>query len=184
VTGDHNKLNASAAFNLGLNLEISPEKLRTSLKSFPGIGRRMELLTEINGAPIFSDFAHHPTAIKVATNQIKKTYPDKKIHIIYQPHMFSRTKALFKEFTEVFKNLEVEDVAMLNIYPSREKDIGLIRTQDLVDAVNKENIKSAESIKQVWNKIKPTLSSEDVVIFMGAGDIDIEIRKLLRDFSE
>ena len=124
VTGEQNRLNASAAFNLALNLEIAPEKIRASLQKFPGIGRRMELIGKINGAKIFSDFAHHPTAIKVATRQIKNQFPNKNIWIIYQPHMFSRTKALFKEFVEVFKNLDVAGVSIVDIYPSREKDTG------------------------------------------------------------
>jgi len=179
VTGHHNILNASAAFNLSLNLEISPEKIKSSLQSYQGIGRRMELIGEINGASIFSDFAHHPTAIKVATDQIKKQYPLKNIWIIYQPHMFSRTKALFKKFVEVFKNLGVGYVAMLDIYASREKDEGLIKTEDLVNEINLETVSYAKGVKETLGQIRPLLSEKDVVLFMGAGDIDNEIRKEL-----
>lgn len=179
VTGGHNKLNASAAFNLGLNLEIAPEKIRQSLKTFPGIGRRMEQIGEINGAIIFSDFAHHPTAIKVATNELIKTYPGKNIWIIYQPHMFSRTKALFKEFTEAFQTIKAKGVEMLPIYPSREKDEGIIKTQDLIKAIKKRHINYAGSIKKAFMDIKPKLSNKDILVFMGAGDIDGDARKLV-----
>ena len=179
VTGQHNILNASAAFNLALNLEISPEKIKQSLKNYEGIGRRMELIGEINGAQIFSDFAHHPTAIKVATAQIKKTFPNKNIWIIYQPHMFSRTKALFNEFVEVFKNLDVAGVSMLDIYPSREKDTGLIKTQDLIDAVKDPKVKYTSGVRDILEELRPSLTENDVVIFMGAGSIDQDIRDSL-----
>lgn len=186
VTGEHNRLNGSAAFNLALNLEIAPEKIRQSLQNYQGIGRRMELIGQINGAKIFSDFAHHPTAIKVATEQIKKQFPDKNIWVIYQPHMFSRTKALFAEFVKVFKNLKIAGVRMLDIYPSREKDTGLIKTKDLVNVIRRDNTTYAKDIKDVINEMKPTLSGKDIVIFMGAGDIDSKIRVLLQKegFSE
>ncbi len=141
----------------------------------------MEEIGEVGGAKIFSDFAHHPTAIKVATEQILKSYPGKNIWIIYQPHMFSRTKALFSEFTEVFKDLKVNGVEMLPIYPSREKDEGIIKTQDLIKAIKKRHIKYTASVKKVFEDLKPNLSEKDIVVFMGAGDLDGEIRELLKD---
>lgn len=179
IAGIHNILNASAAFNLGLNLGISRKTIQKSLENFPGIGRRMEYLGEINGAKIFSDFAHHPTAIKVATEQIKNQFPDKKIWIIYQPHMFSRTKALFNEFVEAFKSLKVEGIAMVDIYPSREKDTGLIHSKDLVKAINQPNVEYTEKLEDMFKAMQTMLSEKDVVIFMGAGDIDQKIKALL-----
>jgi UDP-N-acetylmuramate--alanine ligase len=179
ITGQHNILNASAAFNLGLSLEIAPEKIKQSLQNFPGIGRRMEFIGEINGAKIFSDFAHHPTAIKAATEQIKKQFPDKSIWLIYQPHMFSRTKALLHEFVEVFKNLQVDGISVIDIYPSREKDTGLIHAKDLVKAINKPNVKYNQSLEEIFQAMKNNLSEKNVVVFMGAGDIDSEAREHL-----
>lgn len=191
VTGEQNKFNASAAFNLALNLEISPEKIKDkpfflpsskikqSLQNFPGIDRRMELIGEINGAKVFSDFAHHPTAIKVATEQIKKQFPDKSIWIIYQPHMFTRTKALFNQFVDVFKNLDVSGVSIIDIYPSREKDTGLIHAKDLVKAIKKSNIKYNDSLEEILQAMKENVSENVVVVFMGAGDIDQKARQLL-----
>ncbi len=179
IPGLHNLENASAAFNLALSLELNPEKIRQSLKSFPGIGRRMEPIGQVNGAKIFSDFAHHPTAIQVATEELIKTYPDKNIWIIYQPHMFSRTKALFKEFTGVFSNLKVKGIEMLPIYPSREKDEGIIKTQDLIKSIKKRHINYSASVSKAFADIKPKLSEKDILVFMGAGDVDGEARKLV-----
>lgn len=179
VIGNQNMMNASAAFNLALNLEIAPEKIKQSLQSFPGISRRMEYLGEVNKAKVYSDFAHHPTAIKITIQEFKKQFPKKKIWLIYQPHMFSRTKALFNDFVEVFKNLPVEGVSMLDIYPSREVDTGIIEIQDLIKAINKPNIQYTKGVKEILEEIKPKLTEKDVVIFMGAGDIDSKIRKEL-----
>lgn len=179
ITGNQNILNASAAFNLGLNLGLKPEVIKPSLQTFPGIGRRMEYLGDIDGAKIFSDFAHHPTAIKVAAAQIKKQFPDKNIWIIYQPHMFSRTKSLFGEFVDSFKSLDVSGISMIDIYPSREKDTGLIHSKDLVKAINQPNVEYTKDLAEMFSSMKPMLSEKDVVVFMGAGDIDQKIRKLL-----
>lgn len=179
IAGQQNVLNASAAFNLAINLEIPPEKIKQSLQDFMGIARRMEYLGEINGAKVFSDFAHHPTAIKVATEQIKKQFPDKNIWIIYQPHMFSRTKALFNEFVNVFKKLDVAGISIVDIYPSREKDTGLIHAKDLVKAINKSNVKYNNDLEEIIKAMKNNLSEKVVVVFMGAGDMDSKVRQLL-----
>lgn len=179
VSGIHNIYAASAAFNLGINLGIEAGKIEKSLKTFPGIGRRMELLGEVSGAKIFSDFAHHPTAVKVATEQLKKEYPEKDIWIVYQPHMFSRTKALFKEFVQVFKSLPAKGIAVIDIYPSREVDTGMIHSKDLVEAVNDPKVEYTQDLESFINQMKKYLSEKDIVVFMGAGDIDTFIRRFL-----
>ena len=177
--GVHNIYNASAAFNLGLNLELNAEKIKDSLQSFPGIGRRMEEVGEINGAKVFSDFGHHPTEIKVTIEEVKKKFPDKKIWLVYQPHMFSRTKALFNEFVQVFKNLPIERAAILDIYPSREVDTGLVNSEQLTKAVGKENVEYSSNEEQTFHELSNQLTNNDLVIFMGAGDIDTIVRRLL-----
>lgn len=178
IPGKHNILNASSAFNLALNLEIPAEKVKQSLQGFLGIGRRMELIGEINGAKIYSDFAHHPTEIKVTIEALRQKYHNRDIFVFFQPHMFSRTKALFKEFVEVLKNLDVSGVSIIDIYPSREKDTGMIHAKDLVKAIGKANIKY-NKMGEVLEVIKKEISKEAVVIFMGAGDIDSKARQLL-----
>lgn len=180
ISGIHNVYAASAVFNLGINLGIDAAKIEKSLKTFPGIGRRMELLGEINGAKIFSDFAHHPTAVKVATEQLKKEYPEKDIWIVYQPHMFSRTKALFDDFVKAFKTLPAKGVAVIDIYPSRETDTGIIHSKDLVEAINDPKVEYAPDIAGFITQMKKYLSEKDIVIFMGAGDIDPAIRNYFK----
>ncbi len=179
VYGKRNVLNASAAFNLALNLEIDPEIIRESLKSFSGIGRRMELIGEINGAQIYSDFGHHPTEIKVTTDELRQNFPEKQIYVIYQPHMFSRTKALYKDFVNVFKNIKVDGTFIIDIYPSRELDPGDINSRMLVKAINRDNVRYSEDLSKTFNELTNELTSNDILLFMGAGDIDAKIRSLL-----
>lgn len=176
VFGRHNILNASAAFNLGLNLGIKPEIIQKSLENFPGIGRRIEYLGEINGAKIYSDFGHHPTEIKTTIDSLKEEFPEKQIFLIYQPHMFSRTKALFGDFVKVFKNLPVKKTYILDIYPSREVDTGIVSSQQLVQAIGKENVEYEKNLNKIIDELIKKLTNNDLVIFMGAGDIDQKAR--------
>lgn len=180
VFGRHNILNASAVFNLGLNLGIDPEVIKKSLQDFEGMGRRMEYLGQINGARIYSDFAHHPTEIKVTIESLRQKYHDLEIIVLFQPHMFSRTKALFDDFVEVFRNLPVKKTYILDIYPSREVDTGIVSSQQLVQAIGKENVEYAKNLNKIIGELIKKLTNNDLVIFMGAGDIDQEIRAKLK----
>lgn len=179
IPGKHNLQNANAAFEVGLLLGIDPQTIKQSLNNFSGIGRRFEMLGEINGAKIYSDFGHHPTEIKSTIEAARSIYPDKKITLIFQPHLFSRTKLLLDEFIKAFQKLPVEKTYILDIYPSREKDTGEISSQILVGQINKNNI----SYEPLWQNLKTGLlksaTSQDIIIFMGAGDTDIWAKELL-----
>lgn len=180
VIGEHNKLNAKAAFQVGVLLGIGSETIKKSLESYAGIGRRMELIGELNGAKIYSDFGHHPTEVKVTIEAARENFKGKKLWVIFQPHMFSRTHALFNEFVEVFKNLSIDGAKILDIYPSRELDTGLVTSKQLVEAVDKDTIKYSNNPDQMLNELKKTLTSGDVVVFMGAGDTHKWARELVR----
>ncbi len=179
IPGKHNLLNASAVFQLGLALEIDPQKIRKSLEGFSGIGRRFEYLGKSNGAEFFSDFGHHPTEIKTTIQAAREKFPDKTLKLIFEPHMFSRTKALFDDFVKVFKNLPIDQAVIIDIYPSREKDTGLVRSYQLVESINSPKVlyKNPEELKEYLDK---EIKSGDVVFFMGAGDIDSLARKLVK----
>jgi len=172
VFGKHNLMNATAAFQVGLALGIDPEVIRRSLENYSGIGRRLEPIGELNGAAVFSDFGHHPTEIRVTSEALHDEYPDKKIHLVFQPHMFSRTKALFKDFVQVLTDLPVDEIDILAIYPSREVDTGLVSSQELVDAINKPNVRFAGTFEDLIDELKDKLTEDDIVLMMGAGSID------------
>jgi UDP-N-acetylmuramate--alanine ligase len=177
VIGEHNRLNATAAYMAAKSVGINPKIIKESLENFTGIGRRMEYIGTFKGAKVYSDFGHHPTEIKITIKAFREQFKDKRIILIYQPHMFSRTKALFDDFVKVFKALPVDLSIIADIYPSREVDTGLIKSWQLVESIKKVNViyQSPEELKETIHK---EIKAEDVVIFMGAGDIDSLARKL------
>lgn len=170
VPGKHNQLNALAAFQVGVLLGIDPYIIKFSLENFTGIGRRFELLGNINGALTLSDFAHHPTEIRATIEAAKERYKGKKIWVIFQPHMYSRTKALFKEFVQTFKNLPVQKVVLLDIYKAREDPIEGVRSEKIVEEVNKKTV--IYSKEEDLKKILKEVSKDNVIFFIGAGPID------------
>lgn len=179
IPGDFNILNANAAFQVGLLLNITPTKILESLNSYKGIGRRFEYIGEYKGALVYSDFGHHPTEIRETIKAAREKFPTQKIIVIYQPHMFSRTKALFGDFVKVFQNIPADKTFIMDIYPSREIDEGLVTSQQLVQAIGKENVTYIGSTDQVFEKLKPEIGKGDIIFFMSAGDTDKLAKELL-----
>ncbi|MCL5783905.1 MAG: UDP-N-acetylmuramate--L-alanine ligase [Patescibacteria group bacterium] len=178
IPGQYNILNASAVYQLGLALKIDPKIIQKSLQSFNGIGRRFEYLGQFKGADIYSDFAHHPTEIKVTMTAAREKFPDKKIIMVFQPHMFSRTFALFDDFAKVFQNIPVDKIYIMDIYPSREIDTGLVTSNQLVEATNRDNVQYLKGREEVLDKLQTEAKKGDVIFFTGAGITD-EIAKSL-----
>lgn len=178
VLGQHNKLNAQAVMQVGLLLGINAETIQKSLQSYTGIGRRFEYLGKFKGADVYSDFGHHPTEIKVTVEAARQKFPDQKMWLIFEPHMFSRTKYLFDDFVKVFKSLPSDQTIILDIYPSREVDTGKVKSWQIVQSVKKTNVRynSPEEIKETLSR---EVEKGDVLIFMGAGDIDKLAKKLV-----
>lgn len=177
VPGKHNQLNALAAFQVGVLLGIDPYIIKFSLENFTGISRRFELLGQINGALALSDFAHHPTEVRATIEAAKERYRGKKIWVIFQPHMYSRTKALFNEFVQTFKNLAVEKIVLLDIYKARENPIEGVGSEKIVEEVNKKSV-----IYSNEDNLKKLLAKADkntVIFFIGAGPIDQLARSLI-----
>ncbi|MBI2600156.1 UDP-N-acetylmuramate--L-alanine ligase [Candidatus Daviesbacteria bacterium] len=178
IPGQFNISNASAAFQVGLLLDIDPSVIRKSLENYSGIGRRFEYVGLYKGAKIYTDFGHHPTEIKTTMEAARVKFPKEKIWLFFEPHMFSRTKYLFDDFVKVLKLLPVDQIILLDIYPSRELDTGLVKSWQLVQSVQKHNVRyqNPEELKETLGK---EIKKGDVVFFMGAGDIDKLARKLV-----
>ena len=179
IPGDFNAMNASAAYQMGLVLGIKPQTIQKSLATYPGIGRRFEYIGKFHGAEVYSDFGHHPTEIKVTMEAAREKFPNQRILLVYQPHMFSRTKTLFYDFVKVFKNLPIDQIIITDIYPSREVDTGTVSSQQLVETIH-SNTSMYHSKKDLKAFLKNEVKKDDILFFMGAGDID----KMAREFTQ
>ena len=172
LPGEHNRSNAALAFRTALELGVSEAEAKTALANFKGTARRMELVGESNGAVIYDDYAHHPSEIKATLKAVREKYPTKKIVAVFQPHTYSRTKALFGDFAQSFS--DADEVILTDVFSSaREQKDESVNISDMA-AVLEGNGKKITFLK---NKIdipaclKEYLNQSNVIITMGAGDI-------------
>ncbi|MBI2018643.1 hypothetical protein HYS96_02945 [Candidatus Daviesbacteria bacterium] len=179
IPGEFNVANASLALQVGLALGLDPKIIKKSLASYNGVGRRFEYIGQFNRAKVYSDFGHHPTEIKATMEAAREKFPKSRILLVYQPHMFSRTKYLFGDFVKVFRQISVDKIFIMDIYPSREVDTGLTSSPKLVEAVGKDNVLYIGSPAETLEKLKPEIKRDDIVFFMSAGDTDKLAKELV-----
>jgi UDP-N-acetylmuramate--alanine ligase len=135
VPGVHNVLNATAAIAVGVGLDISIEKIREALESFRGVDRRFQLLGKTNGIAVIDDYGHHPTEIR-ATLAAARQCGYRKIHVIFQPHRYTRSRDLMDEFTTAFS--DADSLFVLDIYPASEQPIEGITGEALARRVGEK----------------------------------------------
>jgi len=174
VFGNHNRLNATAAFVVGLEVSLSKEQVKNGLLQFKGSKRRSEFVGKLQfGALLFDDYAHHPTEIKKTLKAFKEEFPDYKIICIFQPHTYSRTKSLFEQFVNSFNDADV--VILTNIYASlREKKDPSVSSELLFKTMENRysNVVFLPEIEDVVEYIdKKKYGGDTVIITMGAGDV-------------
>ena len=132
VVGRHNVLNATSVLAASLAMGIDIEYIKQGLESYTGTKRRFEKKGYCNGALIVDDYAHHPTEIRAAFDSVKKIKHN-TVWCIFQPHTYTRTKALFNDFAKVLS--KVDRVILTDIYAAREKDTGLVSSKDLAEKI-------------------------------------------------
>lgn len=179
VTGLHNVSNSLAAIAAARELGISMEHIKSGLMNFKGTDRRFEYKGEINGITILDDYAHHPTEIE-ATLTAAKNYPHRKIWCAFQPHTYTRTKALLKEFGRALSL--ADHVVLADIYAAREADTGEIHSRDLQAEIRAHGTAADyfSTFKEIENFLLENCSPGDLVITMGAGDIVTVGEELLK----
>lgn len=171
VPGTHNILNSLSAIAVADYLKIESDSIKNGLNRFHGADRRFQLKGKLGDITIVDDYAHHPTEIK-ATLTAAKNYPHDRIVVAFQPHTYTRTKAFFEEFQEA---LSLADVVILaEIYAAREKNTLGISSKDLCDAMIKKGIDAHyfETFGEIEDFILQNLKGKDLLITMGAGNID------------
>lgn len=173
VPGEHNILNSLAAFACGHILGVPAESMKATLKGFKGTQRRFDIQGRTDkGVVVIDDYAHHPTEIK-ATLKAARNININKLWCLFQPHTYTRTKALFEDFTESFDDTDCLIIA--EIYAAREKNIFKISSKAIIDNIKEKNPgKFAyyfETLEEIADFVYANAEEGDYVITMGAGDI-------------
>jgi UDP-N-acetylmuramate--alanine ligase len=170
--GDHNVKNALAAVAVGLELGISFENIKSGLERFQGVFRRFQVKHNTDKLIVIDDYAHHPTEVQASIQAAKKGWKDRRLVAVFQPHLYSRTKQLYKEFGLSFFDAEV--LVVTDVYPSREKPIEGVTGELISDTAKNyghKNVIYVEDKNDLPKKLKEILKDGDIVITMGAGDV-------------
>lgn len=173
LPGEHNVSNALAAIALGCELEIPFETIQDALEKISGVQRRIEIKGEYKDLIVIDDYGHHPTEIHTTLKTIRKAYPDKTVTVVFQPHRYSRTKALFEDFTRSF--YECDKLALMPVYPAGEKEIEGIDNYSLCEGIKKHGHKDAKAFsseKEVLDYLHEMKNENSLILTLGAGNIN------------
>lgn len=179
LPGNHNLMNATAALALALLMGAHPALLPTAIASFKGVKRRFERQFEGIDIAYIDDYAHHPTEIKALEQAVRQLYPGKKLTAVFQPHLFSRTRDFASGFAESLSLFD--ELILMPIYPARETPIPGITSEWLLQACTNVR-KTMATHEQVLDCLKS--SETEIVLTVGAGDIDLLITPIRNWMSE
>jgi len=168
VPGVHNRMNAAGALAAAAFIGIEESVAKSALSNFAGTWRRFEYKGELNGAPVYDDYGHHPTEITATINGTREMYPDRKLILAYQPHMYSRTHALFDDFVRALSL--ADQVILAPIYAAREQNESGVSSEKLKETIG-EKAKAVSGLDELVGEIKNMADGSSVVLVMGAGDI-------------
>jgi UDP-N-acetylmuramate--alanine ligase len=188
VPGEFNMMNAVAALCVASQYDIAFAQASKTLGSFSGIWRRFERVGEHDGADIISDYGHHPTAIRGTLAAAKEFFPGRRVVLIFEPHQHSRTHELFDDFVESFDDADVLILSEIYGVAGRKDDAGKVSSRDILEAIDRRLPAGHEAVgKQHYAAdlteaeriLRALIRPNDVVIVMGAGDVDVVARNLV-----
>jgi UDP-N-acetylmuramate--alanine ligase len=167
VPGRHNALNAAAAFGVAVELGVAPDAAAAALAKFTGASRRFEFKGEGRGVRVYDDYAHHPTEVMAALSAARSVAGPHKVHVLFQPHLFSRTREFAREFAEA---LNTADTAwVLDIYPAREDPIPGVTSRLITEQLTSGRLVGAG--REATEAVASAADAGDVVLTVGAGDV-------------
>lgn len=183
LPGQHNLANAILALSIAINYGANVEKLKNALASFKGVERRFSYKMNTEKFVVIDDYAHHPTEINAVYQAVKEMYPDEKYTVIFQPHLYSRTKDFMDDFATSLS--QFHKVGMLNIYAAREEPMEGVHSAVLCERIRNQETSPhmttllekedmAEFIKEMDNRI---------VLLLGAGDIGAEVDRVVKELA-
>lgn len=172
LAGQHNILNALAGIATGLELKLSFEVIKQALEEIKGVRRRLEIKGEKKQILVMDDYGHHPTEITATLNAVRESFPGRRLVVVFQPHRYTRTQALFNEFSRSFYQSDV--LILVPIYAASESPIPGVDSRLLCQGIQSHGHKDVsfapdftQALSMVTHKLKPN----DLVLTLGAGDI-------------
>lgn len=171
MPGEYNVKNALAAIAVARKIDVSPDVIKDAIADFNGVYRRFDIRGEVNGVLVVDDYAHHPTEIQAALKAARNGYA-KRIVTVFQPHTFTRTQALYKDFGKSFDDTDLLIIA--GIYPAREKPIEGITGKLIADEAiryGNKNVEYIENLDDIKLRLKDILQENDMLITLGAGNV-------------
>ncbi len=168
VPGLHNVLNATAAVAIGVQLGVAPEQIAGGLDSFRGVDRRFQIKGVVRRVTVVDDYGHHPTEI-LATLKAAQECGYKRVHVLFQPHRFTRTRDLMTEFAGAFG--DADTVQVLDIYAASEEPIAGVDGQALVKAIGRDEVAYAGSMAEGVARLVKDAKDGDVIVTLGAGSV-------------
>ena len=172
LPGMHNVYNALASIVVSLELNVSFDVICQTLETLEGVERRLEVKGVVNGITIIDDYGHHPTEIKTTLQAVMQSWPDSRKVVLFQPHRYTRTEALFDEFSRSF--YQSDQLLLLPIYAASEKKIKGINSKNLckkIKAHGHKNVEYLENFEDAVAYLKSSLKDGDVLLTLGAGDV-------------
>jgi UDP-N-acetylmuramate--alanine ligase len=181
VPGKHNVLNATAAVAIATQLEVSGEAIVLGLSGFRGVDRRFQLKGCARGVNVVDDYGHHPTEIR-ATLSAAKESGYAHVHVIFQPHRYTRTRDLMSEFATAFD--DADTVQVLDIYAASEEPIAGVDAPTLVRAIRRKEVQYASSFDEAVNRVVAQAVDGDVILTLGAGSVSHAAAQVLEELQK
>ena len=174
LPGQHNVMNALAAIAMADVFGVSLKNIKQSLYTFKGVKRRFSYRIKTENFVLIDDYAHHPTEISAVESAVREMYPNERVLVVFQPHLFSRTRDFIDDFASELSKFD--EVLLLDIYAAREEPIEGVNSKWLLNKLTQENKKLTQKnnlVKDIKN------SSVKVVVMLGAGDIGVTINEVV-----
>jgi UDP-N-acetylmuramate--alanine ligase len=185
LPGIHNVYNAMASVAVGIELDLPFATIKTALETLEGVQRRLEIKGEVGGVSVIDDYGHHPTEIKTTLQAAKEAWPDRRKVVVFQPHRYTRTRALFDDFTRSFYQSDV--LVVLPIYSAGEKEIIGVDSFSMCEGIRQHGHKEVicmGGITEAVVELKHVLKPGDILLTLGAGDVYKVGEKVLEELRE
>ncbi|HRR95534.1 MAG TPA: cyanophycin synthetase, partial [Candidatus Ratteibacteria bacterium] len=181
IWGKHNVLNSLACIAVGNVIGLPFEDIKKAVETFDGVHRRCEIIGNEKGILIIDDYGHHPTEIKATLSTLKTVFPGRRLIVVFQPHQYSRTRFLLKDFARSFSN--ADKIVVPDIYFVRDslKEKKLVNAEILVEKIRKNGKEALylPTFEEIVEYLLEVLKVNDIVLTLGAGPVNLVGRELL-----